>query len=147
MSSRDDNILRQVCQLTVDLNAASGTLAFEKSEFSRLPDDSKNMSQLTSEALQEVVDALYRSLTTGINSMMVGRSGPSVQFIAAQFKNTNMRNSQLEPKVIEVALTKIIDNLDQYPQLKAIQCNLSYTNDGSMMAAKGVRTFCIKGRD
>jgi len=132
----------------VNFNAAAGSLAFDKSEFSRLPDDSTTMSQLTSEDLQQVADALHHSLTIGSNSRIVEKSGPSVQFIAAQFKNVNMRECQLEPKVIEVALTKIIDNLDQYPQLKAIKCNLSYADDGSMMmAAKGVRTFCIEGTD
>jgi hypothetical protein len=59
----------------------------------------------------------------------------------------NMRESQLEPKIIEAAITKIIDNLDQYPQLKAIKCNLSYNDNGSMMTAKGVRTFRLEGRE
>jgi hypothetical protein len=59
----------------------------------------------------------------------------------------NMRNSQLEPKIIEAALTKIIDNLDQYPQLKEIKCNLSYNDDGTMMGVKGVRTFRVEGRE
>jgi hypothetical protein len=114
MSDREEDTFRRICQVTTDLNAASGTLLFDKSEFSRLPDNSKTMFQLTPENLQQVVDALHRSLTTGMNSMMVGRSGSSVQFIAAQFKNMNMRESQLEVTVIELALTKIIDNLDQY---------------------------------
>ena len=147
MSDRDDENIRRMYQFLVDVNATSGTLAFDKNEFSRLHDDSKTMSQLTSENLQQVADALYKSLTVGMNSRMVGRSGGSIQFLAAQFKNGNMRESQLEPKVIESALTKIIDNLDQYPQLKAIKCNLSYNDDGSMMAAKGVRTFRLDGRD
>jgi hypothetical protein len=147
MSNQDGENFRRFHQLLIDHNAASGTLAFDKSEFSRLPDDSNTLSQLTSEDLQQVAGALHHSLTIGMNRMMVGKNGSSVQFIAAQFKNANMRGSQLEPKVIEAALTKIIDNLDQYPQLKAIKCNLSYNNDGSMMAAKGVRTFCIEGRD
>ncbi len=148
MSNRDDDdAVRRMCQFLVAHNSASGTLAFDKSEFSRLPDDSNTMSQLTSEDLQQVADALHQSLTAGHNRMMVGKRGSSTRFIAAQFKNGNMRESQLEPKVIEAALTKIIDNLDQYPQLKAIKCNLSYTDEGSMMTAKGVRTFCIEGRD
>jgi hypothetical protein len=49
--------------------------------------------------------------------------------------------------IIEAALKKTIDNLDQYPQLKAIKCNLSYNDDGSMMTAKGERTFFIQGRE
>jgi hypothetical protein len=147
MSNQDDDAVRRMYQFINDRNAASGTLAFDKSEFSRLPDDCNTMSQLTSEALQQVVDALHQSLTIGRNSMMVGSCGPSMQFIAAQFKNGNMRESQLEPKMIEAALTKIIDNLDQYPQLKALKCNLSYSDGGSMMTAKGVRTFRIEGRD
>jgi len=136
-----------MCQFTINANAASGSLAFDKSEFSRLPDDSKTMSQLKPEDLQQVADALHHSLTTGLNAMMVGSKGGSSQFIAAQFKNMNMRESQLEPKIIEAALTKIIDNLDQYPQLKAIKCNLSYNDNGSMMTAKGVRTFRLEGRE
>ncbi|CAF1189876.1 unnamed protein product [Adineta steineri] len=47
--------------------------------------------------------------------------------------------SQFEPKVI--------DNLDQYPQLKANKCNFSYNDNESMMTAKGVRTFRIQGRE
>jgi hypothetical protein len=147
MTNQDDEIVRRMCHFLVNTNAASGSLAFDKSEFSRQPDDSKSMSQLTSEDLQQVANALYRSVTSGMNSMLLGSKGGQVEFIAAQFKNTNMRESQLEPKVIEAALTKIIDNLDEYPQLKAIKCGFSYTDDGSMMAAKGVRTFSIKGQE
>ncbi|CAF4058345.1 unnamed protein product [Adineta steineri] len=145
MSNRDDENLQHLCQFLVSHNAASGTLQFDKSEFSRLPDDANTMSQLTPEDLKQVADALYHSLTVGPHSMMIGTDGGSVQFIAAQFKNMNMRESKLEPKVIEVALKKIIDNLDQYPQLTAFKCRLSYNENGSM-AAKGVRTFCVKGR-
>ncbi|CAF0893364.1 unnamed protein product [Adineta steineri] len=106
------------------------------SEFSRLPADSRTISQLTSEDLQQVADALHNSL---INSMMVEGKGSVTEFIAAQFKNMNMKQSHLEPKVI--------DNLDQYSQLKAIKCNFSYNDNESMMTAKGVRTFRIKGRE
>ena len=147
MANREEELMRLLCQSAIASNAARGTLAFDKSEFSRLPADPKTMSQITSEDVQKVADALHRSLTIGFYSMVIRESGPSAEFIAAQFKNTNMRESKLEPKVIEAALTKIIDNLDEYPQLKAIKCTLSYNDDGSGMAAKGVRTFCIKGRD
>ena len=148
MSNRNQEALRQHIQFMVETNAASGTLAFNNSEFSRLPDDSEDTLQIAPETLQQVVDALYRSLTVGIYSMMLGKKGCSVEFIAAQFKTTNMRQSQLEPRVIEGALTKIINNLDDYPQLKAIKCNLTYTTDGStLLAGKGVRVFCIEGTD
>ncbi|CAF1020386.1 unnamed protein product [Adineta steineri] len=83
MSNREDEVFRHLSQLLVNRNAASGTLQFDKSEFSRLPDDANNMSQLTSEDLQQVADALYHSLTVGPHSMMIGTDGGSVQFIAA----------------------------------------------------------------
>ncbi|UJR17231.1 hypothetical protein I4U23_004126 [Adineta vaga] len=148
MSNQNDEAFRRVCELTVAMNAASGSLAFDKNEFSRLPDHSKTTTRLKSEDLQQVIDALYHALTDGMYSMMVGKNGCTAQFIAAQFKNGHMRQSQLEPKVIEEALTQIIDNLDQYPQLKAIKCDISYSDDGSsFMVPKGVRAFCVKGKE
>ncbi|CAF0878597.1 unnamed protein product [Adineta steineri] len=106
------------------------------SEFSRLPADLTAISQLISEDLQLVADALHNSL---INSMMVEGKGSVTQFIAAQFKNMNMKQSQLEPKVI--------DKLHQYPQLKAIKCTFSYNDNESMITTKGVRTFRIQRRE
>jgi len=109
--------------------------------------DPRSAAQVTAEDVQQVAEALHSKLTTGMSAMMVGRSGSSEQFIAAQFKNANMRGSNLEPKLIEAALTKIIDDLDQFPKLEEIKCTLSYHHDGSMMAPKGVRTFRIAGRE
>ncbi|CAF1301157.1 unnamed protein product [Adineta ricciae] len=148
MSNKDDEIMRRMCQMLVGINAASGSLQFDRNEFSRLPDDTQTTIEIKEDDFQQVYDALYHSLTNGFYKFAVRKNGPTIQFIAAQFKNSNMKQSQLEPRVIEAVLTKIIDNVDQYPQLKEMKCNLSYSDDGSScMTPKGVRCFCIKAKE
>ena len=143
--------MRRLFQFTTSRNAAFGTLQFDQSEFSRLPNDAENMPLVTPEILGQVVDALHQSLTTGrYASTLV--SGASTSFIAAQFKNTCMKGSILEPRVIEAALTKIADNLqlvganvDDFKNLRGDNIDFSYSHD-SFMGTPGVRSFTIEGK-
>jgi len=153
-SNNDEDFMRRVFQLASSRNAASGTLQFDQSEFSRLPNDTQNMPLVTPEILRQVADALHQSLTTGRYNVILERAS-SLSFIAAQFKNVAMKGSILEPRVIEAALTKIFDNLqladstcDTYDELKNFRgdkFDFSYSHD-STMAARGVRSFTIKGK-
>jgi hypothetical protein len=74
-----------------------------------------------------------------------------VSYIAAQFKNQQMKTSSLSPTIIEAALTIIIDRIndvnlsdnEQYKALKQSPFLFSYT-DEDCSYKKGVRVFQIK---
>ena len=146
--------MRRLFQHTTSFNAASGSLQFDQSEFSRLPNDAQNMSLVTPEILKQVADALHQSLATGRYALFL-EGATSLNFIAAQFKNVGMKGSLLEPRVIEAALTKIVDNLqlvdatfDTYDNLmnfRGVKFNFSYSHH-SLMGTRGIRTFTIKGK-
>ena len=145
--------MRRLFQHTTSLNVASGSLQIDQSEFSRLPNDAQNMPLVTPQILKQVADALYQSLITGRYALFLA-SANSLNFIAAQFQNVAMNGNLLEPRVIEAALTKIVDNLqlvdvtydtyDDSKNFRGLKFYISYSHD-SPMSKRGVRSFTIKG--
>jgi len=110
---------------------------FDPAEFSRKPNPS---AQASDSQVQEVASSLKTALTTG----MYRFSGMSANVLAAQFKNSNMRQSPMSPEVIEVALTKIVEGLsDKYKEIADL-CQLSYNDDGGGIYDDGVRVFAIQ---
>ncbi len=126
----------------VAFKAKYNTLSFDKAEFERLPDKQTEL-QVTDEILKEVAKHLEKHITFSFIC-----ESEKAQFIAAQFKNVQMKTSSLSAAVIEAALTIIIDRLNDknspndklYTALKKTPMLFSYTHD-SMFYMKGVRVF------
>jgi len=87
---------------------------------------------------QEVFDHLLKWFETF--SFMTTSGTGQMQFNAAQFKNMNMRKSDLSPDVIEAALTNILDHRNEYSQL-ADMGDMMYHDQGSIFNNVGTRVF------
>eukprot|EP01006_Ploeotia_vitrea_P054994 TRINITY_DN67947_c1_g1_i1.p1 TRINITY_DN67947_c1_g1~~TRINITY_DN67947_c1_g1_i1.p1 ORF type:complete len:150 (-),score=21.80 TRINITY_DN67947_c1_g1_i1:613-1017(-) len=109
-------------------------LQLDKNEFSRKPDPS---ASATAEQQAQVLQALETAMTSGLY-----RFGGTCRVIAAQFKNANMKQSELSPAVIEAALTYLCDHLKEHSSLASI-ANISYSDDGAGLYGDGVRVFSI----
>jgi hypothetical protein len=134
----------------ITFNAKHGTLHFNKDEFERLPDQQTEL-QVTDKILKDVMIHLEKYII--FNRMNESNASlNSLQFIAAQFKSVQMKNSPLTPAVIEAALTIIIDRLNDtandelYTALKQAPVSFSYTHD-SHLYAKGVRVFEMRKKE
>ncbi len=140
---------RRIIAEMIAYNAAHGTLAFDKAEFERLP-EKQTESQVEDEIFKNVLKVLENYFKSDDLSFC-RTSSAEIHFIAAQFKNTQMKESPWSPAVIEAALTMIIDRMnnentsndEQYVELKQSQLAISYT-DNSDRYVKGVRVFTVK---
>jgi hypothetical protein len=81
---------------------------------------------------------LYQFVTKGVN----------IGFIAAQFKNNQMKTSSLSPTIIEAALTIIINRIndERYKIVKQSPFKISYIDDHELYT-KGVRVFQVKNKE
>jgi hypothetical protein len=108
--------------------------------------DKQSELQVTDDILKDVL----KHLETHITSSFICNNDVA-QFIAAQFKNVQMKTSLLSTAVIEAALTIIIDRLNDkntaddplYTTLKQASMSFTYTHENEFYA-KGVRVFQVE---
>ena len=138
----EDPMMRAMSQYMTETNIRNKSIQFDPREFYRRP-DMQTMKLLTPQILNEIEQALVKDLSN--HSMLL--SGGSSSFNAAQFKNMNMKQSQLSPAIIEAALTYIIENLDKHPNVVAAlkEAKIGYHDKGAMLNDMGVRMFVIQG--
>jgi hypothetical protein len=142
----DTDFQRQLILKVAQMNAQSGTLQFDVSEFTRLP-VKETEYLITPAILGEVYNCLYNELSTDSRMAKMTRLATETQSIAAQIKNSIpelKQNTSLTPILIEAALTIIIDKQDQYYHklTSKLGFEISYT-DCSSFHQKGVRVFKI----
>eukprot|EP01103_Thecamoeba_quadrilineata_P008880 TRINITY_DN18592_c0_g1_i1.p1 TRINITY_DN18592_c0_g1~~TRINITY_DN18592_c0_g1_i1.p1 ORF type:complete len:145 (-),score=31.99 TRINITY_DN18592_c0_g1_i1:92-505(-) len=134
MSARDDSF-EQFHKEQIE-GKIPCSLQFSANEFERQPDSSLHISE---DVIQQVKDHLINSLEYGFYKY------PSqVSFIAAQFKNANMRDSPLSPAEIEISLSKIAESLakDENSDFLSKTCTITYADEGHFYGS-GVRLFTI----
>ncbi|CAF0928797.1 unnamed protein product [Didymodactylos carnosus] len=131
------NFMRIMYEQLIEMNAQNGTLQFDKNEFKRKA-DKQTETLVDDQILKDVYDAFEHWL----RKYLTFNGDGYINFIAAQFKNTNMKQSMLTPAVIEAALTIIIDHLQDYPKLIELnkKYQISYT-DESKNYSVGIRVF------
>lgn len=127
----EDETFKKVSNFIIN---TSTSLQFDKSEFSRKVN--AGSVQVDDKTLQEVSEAMEKGLTSGFM-----RFAAEAKCIAAQWKNSNMKGSEHSTEVIEAALTHIIDNIENYPSIKKLDWNFSYSDDGGGIYDPGVRVF------
>ena len=121
-------------------NAECGLLPYNLSETKRVP-DKKTETQITEKVLNEVLAALIKYLNEyARNQFEVDYE--EATFIAAAFKQEQMKTSFLSPAMIEAALTIIVRKIAEYPALKELPLMLSYTDDSDSLPV-GVREFIV----
>ncbi|CAF3177333.1 unnamed protein product [Rotaria sp. Silwood2] len=142
-----DITMRFVMQHTIESNIRTNSLQFDPREFYRRP-DACTMKLLTPQILNEVEKELVKGLSEGLYRMVIN-NGASSSFNAAQFKNSNMKQSELSPATIEAALTHIVEHLDQHTNLITAlgEGKIGYHDKGAMLNDMGVRMFVIKGQE
>lgn len=126
------------------MNAQSGSLQFDVSEFTRLP-VKETEYLITPAILGEVYNCLYNELSSDSRMATMARLATFTQYIAAQIKNSIpelKQNTLLTPILIEAALTIIIDKQDEYYHnlTSKLGFEISYT-DCSSFHQQGVRVF------
>jgi hypothetical protein len=144
---KDDDMERVMAQFSTEQSIRMNSLQFDHREFHRRP-DALAMKLVTGQILSEVENALVKSLSEGLY-LILKDSGASMSYNAAQFKNTNMKQSELSPAIIEAALTLIIEHLDQHSRLiDALgDGKIGYHDKGAMLNDRGVRMFVIEGSE
>ena len=144
---KDNDKERVMAQYSTEQSIRMNSLQFDPREFHRRP-DALAMKLVTGQILSEVENALVTSLSEGLY-LIFKDSGASMSYNAAQFKNTNMKQSELSPAIIEAALTHIIEHLDQHSHLiDALgDGKIGYHDKCAMLNDIGVRMFVIKGSE
>jgi hypothetical protein len=150
--NQEDFFRRTVAEM-IARNAANGTLSFDKAEFERLP-NKETESQIDDKILNDVLQILENYLGKDDFLYKFGTKCGGVGFIAAQFKNTQMKTSSLSPAMIEAALTIIIKQMndehtgdnERYAVVKQSPFTISYT-DNDEFNMKGVRVFRVKAKN
>jgi hypothetical protein len=148
-----EDFLRRTRAEMIAHNAANGTLPFDKAEFERLPNKEPE-SQIDEEILNDVLQVLENYLGKDDFLHKFGTKCGGVSFIAAQFKNNQMKTSSLSPAMIEAALTIIIKQMndehtgdnERYAVVKQSPFTISYTDDDKLNM-KGVRVFQVTAKN
>jgi len=114
-------------------------LQFDKREFLRKPP--AEAPAVSEDDMKTVIASLQASLTSGFlnfSSMWKG--------IAAQFRNTTLKHTDMSVEVVEAALTKVADNLSKYPDLGKVITVKYETAAGGPGATygAGVRVFVLE---
>ncbi len=143
--SKEDLLRRIMLDLT-PINDEVSKFNVDKAELTRLP-DKQIESQITDEILNDVLKHLETYLKENIFLYKFGIIGNSMNFIAAYFKDTQMKASSLSPAMIEAALTIIINRIndEQFVVVKQSPFTISFTDDDESNIA-GVRVFQVKGK-
>ncbi|UJR11604.1 hypothetical protein I4U23_015786 [Adineta vaga] len=145
--SREDLLRRALTDLD-NISNDLGTFNIEDTELKRLPDQ-ETESLVTADILNDVLNNLETFLRENIALNKLQIRGGGICFIAACFKSIQMKTSSISASIIEAALSKIINqmnnNADQYTQLKQLPFKISYHDDDDSNIA-GVRMFQIIGK-
>ena len=127
-------------------------IEIDQIEYKRLPDKQLE-AQITNEIFNEVLQNLEKYLVEDHFLTEFGIKGSSISFIAAYFKAIQMKTSTLSSAIIEAALTRIINRInntiddddERVEKLKQSSFTISYTDEDEYRM-KGVRVFQIKGK-
>jgi hypothetical protein len=95
-------------------------LLFPFSEFSRI----RTGLESNEEHVKEILKGFKFAMTEGIFSFIVGWTG-----VCAQFHTGNMKGTKLTYEETEAALIHIIDNIENYPEVKEYGFQYSYTGN------------------
>jgi len=151
LGENDYDFRRRMTAETITSTAKHQIFHRYKNEFERLPDKQTDL-QITDEILKDISTHLEKYILNQIDESDAALL--SVQFIATEFKNVQMKSSSLSTVVIEEALTTIIDRLNDentandelYVALKQAPVSFSYTHDSQLYPTE-VRVFEMREKD